>query len=57
MTTPRRAMAQSIPSFGRRAQTFALEAERTAPSAFGDDAKLFALTFLSGFLFVSVYLA
>jgi hypothetical protein len=57
MLTSRRAVAHSVPSFGRRAQMVAPGPERRLASGLGDDLRLFALTFTAGFLFVSVYLA
>jgi hypothetical protein len=45
------------PSFGRRA-LFVLEEPATAPAfRISDDLKLFAVTFLGGFVFVSILLA
>ncbi|MDQ3075116.1 MAG: hypothetical protein M3Q88_05850 [Pseudomonadota bacterium] len=57
MTTRHRAIAASVPSFGRRERAFVLDAEQPVASAFSDDLRLFMLTFAGGFLFVSVYLA
>ncbi len=57
MLTNRRAVAQSVPSFGRRARPFVLSEERSGSGGLSDDLRLFALTFAGGFLFMSVYLA
>ena len=57
MMMSRRAVARTIPTFGRRATSFVPGDERQCPTALGDDLRLFALTFAGGFLFVSVYLA
>ena len=43
-------------AFGRR-QPFASEAAVAAPQSLSDDLKLFALTWLAGFLAVSIFLA
>ncbi len=43
-------------SFGRR-RPFLSEAVAAPRPAIGDDLKLFALTWLAGFVFVSIYLA
>lgn len=43
-------------TFGRRAMPVASEIAAPAP-AVGDDVRLFAMTFLGGFLFMTVYLA
>ena len=57
MSTSRRPATASAPSFGRRAQGFVDgETVRAAP-LLSDDARLFALTFAGGFLFMAVYLA
>lgn len=52
-TRPRPARAAS---FGRR-QLFTSNAAAMPAPAIGDDLKLFAGTFIAGFLFVSVFLA
>ena len=52
MNARRGALARSSPSFGRRSPSAQPAAARLA-----DDARLFALTFAAGFLFMSVYLA
>jgi hypothetical protein len=57
MLTSRRAVAHSVPSFGRRARMFVTSDEQDASSGLTDDLRLFGLTFAAGFLFVSVYLA
>ena len=57
MMTTRRAAAQSVSPFGRRARLFAPRHEQRGSSGPSDDLRLFALTFAAGFLFVSVYLA
>ncbi len=57
MLTNRRAVAQSVPSFGRRARPFVLSDEPSGSGGLSDDLRLFALTFAGGFLFMSVYLA
>lgn len=49
-------LSPSAPSFGRRA-AFVLDEAPVAANGLSDDARLFALTFLGGFLFMSVYLA
>ena len=54
MTT--RGMPVRARPFGRR-QPFALDAAAMPAPALGDDLKLFAGTFVAGFLFVSVFLA
>ena len=54
MNLRRGATARSLPAFGQRS-TPSTSAEKAARLA--DDARLFALTFAAGFLFVSVYLA
>jgi len=46
-----------VSSFGRRSRTVSTMRLDRATRAFGDDARLFALTFAGGFLFTSVYLA
>ena len=58
MSTNRPALAAPLraPTFGRRARSLVLDATPTS-STWRDDARLFGFTFLSGFLFVSVYLA
>ncbi len=43
--------------FGRRQPAFARAAESLAAPALSDELRLFALTFVGGFLFMSVYLA
>ena len=53
----RRAVARTVPSFGRRATLFTQGDEQQSSSQLADDVRLFALTFAGGFLFVSVYLA
>ena len=57
MMTSRRAVAQSVPHFGRRTPTFVARDEQRGSSGLSHDLRLFALTFAGGFLFVSVYLA
>ena len=57
MLTSRRAVARTVPPFGRRARAFDLVNEQVGPTGLVDDLRLFALTFAGGFLFVSVYLA
>ncbi len=58
MSMSRRPVTASAPSFGRRAQGFVLgHAQPPAASGFADDARLFAMTFVGGFLFMAVYLA
>ena len=42
--------------FGR-AKSFAIAAPEPAPSSLPDDLRIFALTFIGGFLFMAVYLA
>lgn len=56
MSSNRRILSPSAPSFGRRA-LFVLDEAPAAPIRLSDDARLFALTFAGGFLFMSVYLA
>jgi hypothetical protein len=55
MQTVRPAIATDPRSFGRAIQR-ALPADAPA-SGLSDDFKLFAMTFLAGFVFVSVFLA
>jgi hypothetical protein len=60
MISRRGAFAHPTPSFGRRVLAFQIPAEPPAKHVsdeLGDDLRLFAMTFVSGFLFVSVYLA
>jgi hypothetical protein len=57
MMMSRRAVARTVPSFGRRATLFTQGDEQQSSSQLADDVRLFALTFAGGFLFVSVYLA
>jgi len=57
MMMSRRAVARTIPTFGRRAIRFGPGEEQQRSSRPGDDLRLFALTFAGGFLFMSVYLA
>ena len=57
MLTTHRATPPSLPSFGRRAQAFVLGEMPDAASERTADARLFALTFVGGFLFMSVFLA
>ena len=54
MTT--RPLSARAAAFGRR-QPFALDTAAMPAPAIGDDMKLFAGTFVAGFLFVSVFLA
>ena len=42
--------------FGR-AKSFAIAAPEPAPSSLPEDLRIFALTFIGGFLFMAVYLA
>ena len=56
MSTIRPAAFATAPSFGRRARVF-ITNEPPVASARGDDVRLFAYTFLGGFLFMTVYLA
>ena len=56
MSTIRPTLAASAPPFGRRAPGFVRDDAPVARDR-GDDARLFALTFLGGFLFMTVYLA
>jgi hypothetical protein len=55
MTMRRGATASSLSAVGQRPVSASTPAEKAA--RLGDDARLFALTFAAGFLFVSVYLA
>jgi len=55
MIARRGALVRSYPSFGRRPVVQSTHATPTTRLA--DDARLFALTFAGGFLFMSVYLA
>jgi len=57
MMTSRRAVARSVPLFGRRARLLVSSDEQGRASGLADDLRLFGLTFAAGFLFVSVYLA
>ncbi len=47
----------SFPTFSRRPQAPLPRIIARKANAFGDEARLFALTFAGGFLFTSVYLA
>lgn len=51
-----RPLPQRSLSFGRR-QPFAGAAAAPAPSALGDNMRLFAATYAAGFLFVTLFLA
>ncbi len=53
----RAAVTASVPSFGRRSRTVLPQRFSRAPNAFGEEVRLFALTFAAGFLFTSVYIA
>ena len=57
MMTSRRAVARSVPLFGRRPRLLVSSDEQGRASDLADDLRLFGLTFAAGFLFVSVYLA
>ena len=57
MLTSRRTTPHAVPSFGRRAQAFVLGETADAANQRTADARLFALTFVGGFLFMSVFLA
>ncbi len=52
-----RPVATSARFFGRRAQGFVLSDAPRATTCLSDDARLFAMTFVGGFLFMAVYLA
>ena len=56
MSPSRRPFIAPAPPFGRR-DSFVLGEAPRAPSGLSDDARLFALTFAGGFLFMAVYLA
>jgi len=57
MILRRGAVAQTIPAFGRRSPPTEAGTQLPDRTRRLDDLRLFALTFLAGFLFVSVYLA
>ena len=57
MSTTRSALRLSAAHFGRRARRFVSDGEPLVVARRGDDIRLFALTFLGGFLFTSVYLS
>jgi len=52
-----RPVATSARFFGRRAQGFVFSDAPRATTGLSDDMRLFAMTFVSGFLFMAVYLA
>lgn len=56
MSMTRRPVIAPAPPFGRRDSFLLGEAPR-AENLLSDDARLFALTFAGGFLFMAVYLA
>ena len=57
MPLHRRSVTASFSTFGRRARSaFRRDAPRSA-NALSEEARLFALTFVGGFLFMAVYLA
>ncbi len=53
----RPAIASDPRTFGRNGPRTLVAVARASPSGLGDDFKLFAITFLAGFTFVSVFLA
>ena len=54
MSTPRTSFATDPLLFGRRACVVpAIEAK---PQSLGEDLRLFAMTFVAGFLFISIFL-
>ena len=57
MSTMRSALAVSAPPFGRRARGFDMAEPLVTQNSRSDDVRLFAFTFLAGFLFMTVYLA
>ena len=57
MSLSRPSLSPSAPSFGRRTWGFVQRTTPRATSEINPDARLFALTFLGGFLFMMVYLA
>jgi hypothetical protein len=57
MSTSCRRFPASAQTFGRRLQSPVPSAARSAPVLFSEDARLFAMTFAGGFLFMLVYLA
>ena len=57
MQLARPAIAADPRRFGRARRAMAVAAPAPAAGGLSDDLRLFATTFLAGFLFVSVYLA
>jgi hypothetical protein len=57
MSTSCRRATASPQTFGRRVQRFVLRDAPRAVTRRWDDARLFAMTFVGGFLFTAVYLA
>jgi len=57
MSTSRPTLAASAAPLGRRARRFVIDDVPLVFNDRADDARLFALTFVGGFLFMSVYLA
>jgi len=57
MSLSRPSLSPSAPSFGRRARGFVHGDTPRATRELSADARLFALTFAGGFLFMTVYLA
>jgi hypothetical protein len=57
MSTSCRRFPASARTFGRRSQSPLSNGALRAPHVFSEDARLFAMTFAGGFLFMAVYLA
>ena len=57
MSPTRRPVTAPAPSFGRRSPGFVAGDVRPEATYLSADARLFALTFAGGFLFMAVYLA
>ena len=57
MRLHRRPVTASFSSFGRRARSALGSNAPRAANALTEDVRLFALTFVGGFLFMAVYLA
>jgi len=56
MDLPRSILASDPRQFGRRSSFVPVNAIEARPESFGDDLRLFTMTFVAGFLFVSIFL-